>query len=51
MSAKIDLNLPAQETDKGGLAFVESNKLTVRYHEIPPGVIAVMKEQGRYSMH
>ena len=34
-----------QETADGGLAFVESNKLTVRYHEIPPGVIGIMKDQ------
>ena len=40
-----------QETDEGGLVFVESNKLTVRYHEIPPEVIAIMKDQGGNSMH
>ena len=34
-----------QETPDGGLAFVESNKLTVRYHEIPPGVVGIMKDQ------
>ena len=34
-----------QELSNGNLSFVESNKLTVRYHEIPASVIDVMKKQ------
>ena len=34
-----------QELPNGNLSFVESNKLTVRYHEIPASVLALMKNQ------
>lgn len=34
-----------QEMPNGNLAFVESNKLTVRYHEIPCSVLEAMKTQ------
>ena len=34
-----------QELQNGNLAFVESNKLTVRYHEIPASVLSAMKNQ------
>ena len=34
-----------QELENGNLAYVESNKLTVRYHEIPVEVINAMKRQ------
>merc|ERR1711892_483506 len=34
-----------QELEDGNLAFVESNKLTVRYHEIPVSVLDSMKKQ------
>ena len=32
-----------QELPSGNLAFVESNKLTVRYHEIPVEVVNLLK--------
>ena len=34
-----------QELENGNLAFVESNKLTVRYHEISVDVLDTMKRQ------
>ena len=34
-----------QELENGNLAFVESNKLTVRYHEISVDVLNAMKKQ------
>ena len=34
-----------QELENGNLAFVESNKLTVRYHEISVDVLDAMKRQ------
>ena len=34
-----------QELENGNLAFVESNKLTVRYHEISVDVLEAMKRQ------
>ena len=34
-----------QELENGNLAFVESNKLTVRYHEISVDVLDAMKWQ------
>ena len=34
-----------QELENGNLAFVESNKLTVRYHEISVDVLDPMKRQ------
>ena len=37
-----------QELENGNLAFVESNKLTVRYHEISVDVLKVMKRHLDY---
>ena len=34
-----------QELENGNLAFVESNKLTVRYHEISVDILDAMKRQ------
>jgi len=34
-----------QELENGNLAFVESNKLTVRYHEISVDIINALKSQ------
>ena len=37
-----------QELEDGSVVFVESNKLTVRYHTICPRTIEGLKQQLRY---
>ena len=36
-----------QELEEGGLVFVESNKLTVRYHTVSPTTLQWLKVQLR----
>ena len=42
------LNRRVQELEDGSVVFVESNKLTVRYHTICPRTIEGLKQQLRY---
>ena len=48
MRLTVMMMVRVQELEDGSVVFVESNKLTVRYHTICPRTIEGLKQQLRY---